>query len=75
MKILDIKVMRGPNYWSIRRHKLIQMRLDLEEMEDKPTNKIDGFLERLKKTFPSMQSHRCSENFEGGFFHRVEEGT
>ena len=75
MKILDIKVMRGPNYWSIRRHKLIQMRLDLEEMEEKPTNKIDGFLERLKKTFPTMKSHRCSENFEGGFFHRVDEGT
>jgi cyanophycin synthetase len=75
MKILDIKTMRGPNYWSIRRHKLIQMRLDLEDLEQKPTNKIDGFLERLQKMFPTMYSHRCSEGVEGGFFMRVKEGT
>ena len=67
--------MRGPNYWSIRRHKLIVMVLDLEEMEERPTNTIDGFLDRLKAKFPTMQSHRCSVGTEGGFFQRVEEGT
>jgi cyanophycin synthetase len=75
MKILDIKVMRGPNYWSIRRHKLVQMRLDLEELEQFPTNKIDGFGVRLQKLFPTMYSHRCSIGTPGGFFKRVEEGT
>lgn len=67
--------MRGPNYWSIRRHKLIVMVLDLEEMEELPSNKIEGFPERLKAMFPSMYSHRCSEGCEGGFFMRVDEGT
>ncbi|MCC6819079.1 MAG: cyanophycin synthetase [Bacteroidia bacterium] len=75
MKIIDIKTMNGPNYWSIRRHKLIVMRLDLEDLEEKPTNKIDGFLERLKNMFPSMFAHRCSPGVPGGFFQRVEEGT
>lgn len=75
MKILDIKVMRGPNYWSIRRHKLIVMKLDLEELEDYPTNKIEGFAERLERMFPTMYSHHCSEGREGGFFSRVREGT
>lgn len=75
MKILDIKTLRGPNYWSIRRHKLIQMRLDLEEVEEMPTNKIDGFGERLEALFPSMYSHRCSVGEPGGFFQRVKEGT
>lgn len=75
MKILEIRPMRGPNYWSIRRHKLIVMKLDLQDLEDKPTDKIAGFGERLEKTFPTMFSHRCSESFEGGFFHRVKEGT
>ncbi len=75
MRILDIKVMKGPNYWSIRRHKLIQMKLDLEDMEQKPTNLIDGFSERLEKMFPSMYSHRCSIGEPGGFFQRVKEGT
>jgi len=75
MKIREINAMRGPNYWSIRRHKLIVMVLDLEEMEQRPTNEIDGFLDRLKEMFPTMYSHRCSVGEPGGFFQRVEEGT
>ena len=75
MKIVDIKTMKGPNYWSVRRHNLTVMVLDLEEMEQFPTNKIDGFSERLEKMFPSMYCHRCSIGKEGGFFQRVKEGT
>jgi cyanophycin synthetase len=75
MKILNINVMRGPNYWSIKRHKLIVMVLDLEELEDFPTNKIPGFYDRITKMFPSMYSHRCSIGTEGGFFERVQNGT
>lgn len=75
MQIIEIKILRGPNYWSIRRPKLIQMKLDLEEMEQRPTNTIDGFKERLEKLFPTMYQHRCSEGVPGGFFMRVAEGT
>ena len=75
MKIVDIKTMKGPNYWSVRRHHLTVMVLDLEEMEQFPTNKIDGFGERLEAMFPSMYSHRCSVGCEGGFFQRVKQGT
>ncbi len=75
MKILEIKVLKGPNYWSVRRNKLIQMKLDLEDMEERPTNKIDGFRTRLEKLFPSLYEHRCSEGEPGGFFQRVDEGT
>jgi len=75
MKIISINAMRGPNYWSIRRHKLIVMVLDLEEMEELPSNKVDGFYNRLKTMFPTMYEHRCSVGTAGGFFQRVEEGT
>ena len=75
MKILEIKVMRGPNYWSVRRGKLIQLKLDLEEMEQRPTNTIPGFVDGLKKLIPTLYEHRCSEGVPGGFFSRVEEGT
>jgi cyanophycin synthetase len=75
MKILGIQVLRGPNIWSINRKKLIQMRLDLEELEQRPTNLIEGFGERLEKLIPSMQTHRCSKGAPGGFFIRVKEGT
>ena len=65
MKILEIKVLKGPNYWSVRRNKLIQMKLDLEEMEERPTHTIDGFRQRLEKLFPTLQEHRCSEGVRG----------
>ena len=75
MKILEIKVLRGPNYWSVRRNKLIQMKLDLEEKEKMPTNSIPGFRERLEAMIPSLIEHRCSVGTRGGFFERVVEGT
>ncbi|HLO37096.1 MAG TPA: cyanophycin synthetase, partial [Lacibacter sp.] len=75
MKVLEIKILRGPNYWSVRRTKLIQMKLDLEELEERPTNHIHGFRERLEKLFPTLHEHRCSVGKPGGFFQRVEEGT
>lgn len=68
-------MLRGPNYWSIRRPNLIQMELDLEEVEQRPTNKIEGFRERIEQLLPTMMEHRCSEGHRGGFFKRVEEGT
>lgn len=75
MKILGIQVLRGPNIWSVKRKKLIQMRLDLEDMEQRPTNVIDGFGERIEKLIPSLFTHRCSKGVPGGFLMRIEEGT
>lgn len=75
MKILSIQALRGPNIWSVQRKKLIQMRLDLEELEELPTNKIPGFGPRIEAMFPTMIDHRCSEGERGGFFFRVEKGT
>ncbi|AWI26791.1 cyanophycin synthetase [Flavobacterium pallidum] len=75
MKILKTQVLRGPNVWSNYRNRLIQVRLDLEEMEEFPTDKIKGFCSRLKSLLPSMIEHECSEGKRGGFFERVERGT
>lgn len=75
MKIIEIKVLRGPNFWSTRRTKLIQLKLDLEEMEERPTNTINGFKERLDKLIPTLYEHRCSEGRAGGFYERITEGT
>jgi cyanophycin synthetase len=75
MRILETKVMKGPNYWSVKRHKLIVMLLDIEDLEQKPTNLIPGFLKGIMDMFPTMQKHRCSKGVAGGFFQRVEEGT
>jgi len=75
MKILHINILRGPNYWSIRHHRIIDMKLDIEELVNFPTNKIKGFYERLVNLIPSLYEHNCSEGHEGGFFERVKDGT
>ncbi|RYF80475.1 MAG: ATP-grasp domain-containing protein, partial [Chitinophagaceae bacterium] len=75
MKVRETKVLRGPNFWSIKRHKLIQLTLDLVELEHKPTDAIPGFLERLQQLLPSLHEHRCSVGKPGGFFERVKRGT
>ncbi|MEO8647712.1 MAG: cyanophycin synthetase, partial [Acidobacteriota bacterium] len=75
MKILEIRTLRGPNYWSGYWKKLIILRLDIEEYEDKPTDSIDGFYQRMVDLMPSLISHGCSYQEEGGFLRRVKEGT
>jgi len=75
MEIIEIKVMRGSNYWSVYNKKLIVLKLDLGILEKTPTNEINGFLDRLKMLIPSLRTHHCSEGAEGGFFERVEIGT
>ncbi|KKI98829.1 cyanophycin synthetase [Prochlorothrix hollandica] len=75
MKILKIQTLRGPNYWSIRYHKLIVVRLDLEDLADRPSDSITGFYEGLVTTLPSLDDHFCSPGHQGGFLKRVRNGT
>ena len=51
------------------------MRLDIADYEERPTDKIEGFYDRLRDVLPSIATHGCSYQEEGGFLKRVEEGT
>jgi len=75
MRILQTRTLRGPNYWSIRRPKLIVVRLDLETLADRPSDTLSGFYEGLVKVLPSLEEHHCSPGCRGGFLSRVREGT
>ncbi len=75
MKILKIQTLRGPNYWSIRRHNLIAMRLDLEDLNERYSSDIPGFYEGLTAALPSLIEHHCSPGVRGGFLSRVQRGT
>jgi cyanophycin synthetase len=44
------------------------MRLDLEEMEQFPTNKIDGFKERIEAMLPTRLNTVVQKVVEGIFF-------
>ncbi|WP_404784266.1 cyanophycin synthetase [Altericista sp. CCNU0014] len=75
MKILQTKTLRGPNYWSIHRTKLVLVRLDVEDLADRRSNTLPGFYEGLAKTLPSLRAHICTPGCRGGFLDRVREGT
>ncbi|PTX14356.1 cyanophycin synthetase [Pontibacter mucosus] len=75
MKIIDLRIMRGPNYWSVKHPKLIVIKLALEELSHGSTKDYPQVLSRLKNMFPDMHSHRAAEGVEGGFFRSVEDGT
>ncbi|NJR46353.1 MAG: cyanophycin synthetase [Hyellaceae cyanobacterium CSU_1_1] len=75
MRILQTQTLRGPNYWSIRRNKLIVMQLALEELTEKPSDEIPGFYEGVIKVLPSLIEHHCSRGHRGGFLERIKEGT
>ena len=75
MRILKTQTLRGPNYWSIRRNKLILIRLDLEELTEVTSDRIPGFYEGLIQVLPSVIEHYCSRGHRGGFLERVKEGT
>lgn len=75
MRILKTQTLRGPNYWSIRYHKLVLIRLDLEDLADRPSDQIPGFFEALADTLPSLIEHHCSPGHRGGFLSRVRQGT
>ncbi len=75
MKILDTRVYRGPNLYALR--KVIRLRVDLGELEDYPTSRLPGFVERLLESIPTLQEHTCSYGEPGGFVRRMteDEGT
>jgi cyanophycin synthetase len=74
MEILDIQVLRGPNYWSVN-HKVISVKLNIGKFEKLPTNKIRGFSGRLLRLLPGLRDHHCSRGRPGGFVQRLREGT
>jgi cyanophycin synthetase len=73
LRILETRILRGPNYWS--RSPVIRMLVDLGSLEGFPSNKIPGFVEGLVEWIPSLEDHACSLNRRGGFLTRLRDGT
>ncbi|MDY0744413.1 cyanophycin synthetase [Paucibacter sp. R3-3] len=73
IKLLRINYLRGPNMWTYR--PVLEVWLDLGELEDFPSNKLDGFTARLTTALPALIEHHCGVGERGGFLQRLEEGT
>ncbi|MDT0682954.1 cyanophycin synthetase [Roseicyclus sp. F158] len=73
MHILEHRALRGPNYYS--RYQAIYLRLDIQDLEERPSDKVEGIADRLEALIPSIYDHRCSIGEPGGFLQRVRNGT
>ncbi len=73
LRILETRILRGPNYWA--REPVVRMVVDLGVLEDFPSNTIPGFTEALVNLLPSLEDHACSLGRRGGFISRLRDGT
>ena len=58
LRILETRVLRGPNYWA--REPVIRQVVDLGVLEEFPSNKIPGFADALAEMLPTLEDHACS---------------
>ncbi len=71
--ILRTMWLDGPNIWTYR--SCIEALVDIQELEQFPSNLLPGFYERLTALLPGLVDHRCGIGEPGGFLLRVREGT
>jgi cyanophycin synthetase len=73
MNIQSIRTLSGPNVYSHR--PVLLMRLDLEDLYERESYEVPGFVGRLLALLPGLGEHHCSKGYEGGFVERLNEGT
>ena len=73
MRVLESRVYRGPNPYGYR--PAVRFKIDLGRLEEHPSDRIDGFTDRLLEMIPTLQKHGCSYGEPGGFVRRMREGT
>lgn len=73
LRILETRVLRGPNYWA--REPVIRLLLDLGVLEAYPSNLLPDFADALVALLPTLEDHACSLGRRGGFVTRLRDGT
>ncbi len=73
LRIVETRVLRGPNYWA--REPVIRQVVDLGVLEEFPSSKIPGFVDALVEMLPTLEDHACSLGRRGGFITRLRDGT
>src|SRR6185295_15282474 len=72
-KLLETRVYRGPSPYGYR--PVIRLTVDLEALEESPSDKIPGFTDKLLADLPTLHDHGCSYGEPGGFVRRLRDGT
>ncbi|SHK94822.1 cyanophycin synthetase [Hymenobacter psychrotolerans] len=54
MKIIDLRTMRGPSYWSVKHYKLIVLKVDMQDMAEAWSNAVPLLAEQLPILLPEL---------------------
>ena len=73
LRIVETRILRGPNYWA--REPVVRMLVDLGVLEQFPSNTIPNFTDTLIELMPTLEDHACSLGRRGGFVTRLRDGT
>ena len=73
IRILGVTHLNGPSMWTYQ--PALEALVDIGALEDFPSDKLPGFVDRLCAWLPSLVEHRCSYGERGGFVRRLREGT
>ena len=73
MKVNKVFFLRGPNIYS--NATCIKAVIDLESLDDVSSADIPGFVDALCQLIPTLDEHRCSPGYPGGFVERLRRGT
>ena len=73
LQLLRTTYLRGPNMWTYR--EVIEVWLDLGILEEWPSHKLPGFVDRLLAVLPQVGAHHCGLGKENGFLERLQTGT
>lgn len=65
--------LRGPNMWTYT--PVLEAWLDLGVLEEWPSNRQPGFIDRLLSVLPQVAAHHCSPGVPYGFEQRLRDGT
>ena len=73
MKIVDTRVFKGKNIYSLK--KCIKLVVDLEGYCERPSKDIEDFNDNILNMVPELYEHRCGIDEDQGFVTRLREGT
>jgi cyanophycin synthetase len=73
MRVDKIRTIPGPNIYT--HMPVLVTTVYLEELTDRESYEVPGFVDRLLKLLPGLDEHYCSRGRRGGFVERLHEGT
>ncbi len=73
IRVPRVTYLRGPNMWTYT--PVIEAWLELGVLEEWPSNRQPGFIDRLLAVLPQVAAHHCSPGVPYGFEQRLRDGT